>query len=249
MGEERIELSLLAKHDFESCASTSSAIRPQKYLLIINSIKIINIIEVNMFRKLYNKTIELAGNKNSKLFLGLVSFIESFIFPIPPDVIIVPMTIAKPKKWIKIALIATTGSVLGAILGYFIGYIFFSEIGVKIFELYGVDDTSFFKDKVSSDGGVIAWMTLLAIAGFTPVPFKLLTITSGFVHFNIFYFIIISILTRGSRFFIIAFLIGNFGPKMKRILEKKLFVFSIIFTGIIIVVGFLVYKFLINFVG
>ena len=201
-----------------------------------------------MFRKLYNKTIELAGNKNSKFFLGVISFIESFIFPIPPDVIIVPMTIAKPKKWLRIAIIATVGSVLGAILGYFIGYVFFNEIGIKIFELYGVDNVSFLKDKVSSDGGIVAWMTLLAIAGFTPVPFKLLTITSGFVQFNIFYFIIVSILTRGSRFFIIAFLIGNFGPAMKKIIERKLITLSIIFSFIIIIVAYLVYKFLINFV-
>ena len=202
-----------------------------------------------MLRRLYNKTIELAGNKNSKFFLGGISFIESFIFPIPPDVIIIPMTIAKPKNWFRIALIATIGSVLGAILGYFIGYIFFNEIGIKIFELYGVDNTSFLKDKVSSEGGVIAWMTLLAIAGFTPVPFKLLTITSGFVHFNIFYFIAVSILTRGFRFFIIAFLIGNFGSTMKKIVEKKLFTISIIFSVIVIIVAYLVYNFLTNFVG
>ena len=202
-----------------------------------------------MFRNLYNKTIQLAGNKNSKFFLGGVSFIESFIFPIPPDVIIIPMTIARPSKWMKIALIATIGSVLGAILGYFIGYIFFNEIGIKIFELYGVDNASFLKDKVASEGGVIAWMTLLAIAGFTPVPFKLLTITSGFVHFNIFYFIVVAFLTRGLRFFLIAFLIGNFGPAMKKIIEKKLLALSIIFTVIVIVVAYLVYKFLISFVG
>ncbi len=202
-----------------------------------------------MFRKLYNKTIELAGNKKSQFFLGGISFIESFIFPIPPDVIIIPMTIAKPRNWLRIALIATIGSLMGAILGYFIGYIFFNEIGVKIFELYGVDNTSFLKDKIASQGGVIAWMTLLAIAGFTPVPFKLLTITSGFVHFNIFYFILISLLTRGSRFFILAFLIGNFGPTMKKIIEKKLITISIIFTIIIIIVAYLVYNFLINFVG
>ena len=201
-----------------------------------------------MFRKLYNKTIELAGNKYSKFFLGGISFIESFIFPIPPDVIIIPMTIAKPRNWIRIALIATIGSILGAVMGYFIGYVFFNEIGIKIFELYGVDNASFLKDKVSSDGGVIAWMTLLAIAGFTPVPFKLLTITSGFVHFNILYFIIISALTRGSRFFIIAFLIGNFGPAMKKIIEKKLITLSITFTLIVIIVAFLVYKFLTNFI-
>ena len=202
-----------------------------------------------MFRKLYNKTIELAGNKKSKFFLGGVSFIESFIFPIPPDVIIIPMAIAKPRSWVRIALIATIGSLMGAILGYFIGYIFFNEIGVKIFELYGVDNASFLKNKIASQGGVIAWMTLLAIAGFTPVPFKLLTITSGFVHFNIFYFILISLLTRGSRFFILAFLIGNFGPTMRKIIEKKLITISIIFTIIIIIVAYLVYNFLINFVG
>ena len=202
-----------------------------------------------MFRNLYNKTIQLAGNKNSKFFLGGISFIESFIFPVPPDVIIIPMTIAKPSKWMKIALIATIGSLLGAILGYFIGYVFFNEIGIKIFELYGVDNASFLKDKVSSEGGVIAWMTLLAIAGFTPVPFKLLTITSGFVHFNIFYFIFIAFLTRGLRFFLIAFLIGNFGPAMKKIIEKKLLALSIIFTVIVIVVAYLIYKFLIGFVG
>ncbi len=137
---------------------------------------------------------------------------------------------------------------LGAILGYFIGYIFFNEIGIKIFELYGVDNVSFLKDKVSSDGGILAWMVLLAIAGFTPVPFKLLTITSGFVHFNLFYFILVSMLTRGSRFFIISFLIGNFGPAMKKIIEKKLITLSIVFSMIVIVVAFLVYKFLNNFI-
>ena len=137
----------------------------------------------------------------------------------------------------------------GALLGYFIGYIFFNEIGIKIFELYGVDNTSFLKEKISSEGGVIAWMSLLAIAGFTPVPFKLLTITSGFVHFNIFYFILVSILTRGSRFFLIAFLIGNFGPAMKKVIEKKLMTISIIFIIIVIIVAYLVYKFLLNLVG
>ncbi len=202
-----------------------------------------------MLQKLYYKTIELAGSKKSKFFLGGLSFIESFIFPIPPDVVIIPMTIAKPKNWLRIALIATLGSVLGAILGYFIGYIFFNEIGIKIFELYGVDNVLFLKDKVSSDGGVIAWMTLLAIAGFTPVPFKLLTITSGFVHFNIIYFIIVSLITRGLRFFIIAFLVGNFGPAMKKIIEKKLITLSIIFSIIVIIVAYLVYNFISNFVS
>ena len=200
-----------------------------------------------MFKELYYKSLKLAGHKSSKFFLGLISFIESFIFPIPPDVLIIPMTIAKRKEWLKIALIATVCSVLGACLGYIIGYIFFNEIGVKIFELYGVDNTSFLKEKVSSEGGVIAWITLLAIAGFSPVPFKLLTITSGFVHFNFLYFVIVSFVTRGLRFFIIAFLIGNFGSTMKKIIEKKLVPVSIIIAIFLVIFVFFVYNFLLNF--
>ena len=202
-----------------------------------------------MFKEIYNKSIKLAGHKSSKSILGFISFIESFIFPIPPDVLIIPMTIAKRNDWFKIFLVATLGSVMGACLGYFIGLVFFNEIGIKIFELYGVDNTSFLKDKVSSEGGIIAWMTLLAIAGFTPVPFKLLTITSGFVHFNFFYFVITSLLTRGLRFFIIAFLIGNFGPAMRKIIEKKLLIISIIFSIIVILLAYLVYNFLTNFIN
>ena len=196
-----------------------------------------------MFKELYLKSIKLAGHKRSQFFLSFFSFIESFIFPIPPDVLIIPMTIAKREEWIRIAFIATVSSVLGACFGYFIGYVFFNEIGIKIFEFYGVDP-SFWKNKVSSDGGVIAWMTLLAIAGFSPVPFKLLTISSGFIHFNIAYFIVISLLTRGSRFFLIAFLIGNFGATMKLLIEKKLLKVSIIASVILIIFAYFVYKFL-----
>ena len=199
-----------------------------------------------MLKELYLKSIKLAGHRRSKIFLSIISFVESFIFPIPPDVLIIPMTIAKRHEWFKIALIATISSVLGAILGYVIGYVFYNEIGIKIFEFYSVDPY-FWKNKVSSEGGVIAWMTLLAIAGFTPVPFKLLTITSGFVNFNIIYFIIVALLTRGSRFFLISFLIGNFGPTMKIIIEKKLLKVSIIISIIIIIFAYLVYKFLNNF--
>ena len=200
-----------------------------------------------MFKELYYKSLKLAGHKSSKFFLGVISFVESFIFPIPPDVLIIPMTIAKRKEWLRIATIATVCSVLGACLGYLIGYIFFNEIGVKIFELYGVDNTSFLKEKVSSEGGTVAWMTLLAIAGFSPVPFKLLTITSGFVHFNFLYFVIVSLITRGLRFFIIAFLIGNFGTTMKKIIEKKLVLVSIIISIILIIFVFFIYNFLVNF--
>ncbi len=202
-----------------------------------------------MFKEIYFKTLKFAAHKSSKFILAFISFIESFIFPIPPDVLIIPMTIAKKNEWLKIATIATLGSIIGAIFGYFIGYIFFNEIGVKIFELYGVDNTTFLKDKVSSEGGTIAWITLLAIAGFSPVPFKLLTITSGFVHFNIFYFFIVCLLTRGFRFFLIAFLIGNFGSAIKTVIEKKLIKVSIILSIILIIFAFLIYKFLNSFLN
>ena len=202
-----------------------------------------------MFKELYFKIIKLAGHKGSKTFLALMSFAESFIFPIPPDVLIIPMTIAKKKEWIKIAIIATVGSIIGACVGYFIGYIFFNEIGIRIFELYGIDNISFLKDKISTQGGVFAWATLLAIAGFTPIPFKLLTITSGFAHFNLFYFIIVSLATRGSRFFLISFLVSSFGPAMKKIIEKKLLKISVIISIILILFAYLVYKFLLNFIS
>ena len=199
-----------------------------------------------MIKKIYEKTLIWASHKNSKLILFFVSVIESFIFPLPPDLLIIPMTIAKMNNWFKIALIATSGSVLGACMGYLIGYVFFNEIGIPIFELYGVDNVTFLKDKVGQGGGIIAWSTFLAIAAFTPIPFKLLTITSGFVHFNFFYFIIISFLARGSRFFLIALLIGKFGPKIKPLLEKKLLKISIIFTILIIVLAYILYLLLNN---
>ena len=189
----------------------------------------------------YKKSIEWAAHKNSKAILAFISFIESFIFPFPPDLLIIPMTIAKMNDWFKIALVATIGSVLGACFGYFIGYIFFNEIGIPIFELYRIDNTSFLEEKISQGGGIIAWASFLAIAAFTPIPFKLLTITSGFLHFNLIFFILICFLVRGFRFFLISILIGKFGPKIKLLIEKKLIKISIIFTILTIGVAFILY--------
>ena len=249
VGKERIELSQYCYHWILSPTRLPVPPFAHTFTYLTNGIKSLIILKENMFKELYIKTINLAGHKKSKSILGFISFIESFIFPLPPDVLIIPMTIARRHEWIRIALVATIGSVLGACLGYFIGYVFFNEIGIRIFEIYGVDDASFLKDKVSSEGGVIAWITLLAIAGFSPVPFKLLTITSGFINFNIFYFVIISLLTRGLRFFLIAFLVGNFGATMKKIIEKKLLKFSIILSIILIIFAYFIYKFLNNFIN
>ena len=200
-----------------------------------------------MFKDLFKKTVSLAGHKSAKFFLSFVCVIESIFFPIPPDVMIIPMTIAKRVEWALIATIASLSSVVGGCIGYAIGYFFYKEIGVHIFEFYGFEGFASFKDQVSLGKGFYAWIVLLVIAGFTPVPFKLLTITSGFVHFNFFYFVITSFVTRGLRFFIIAFLIGNFGSAMKKIIEKRLITISIIFSIIVILLAYFIYNFLINF--
>ena len=158
-----------------------------------------------MIKKLYDKCIAWAGYKYAKQILAIESFIESSFFPIPPDVMIIPMVVAKRKEFIQIALVATIFSVLGALFGYFIGYVFFNEVGIKIFEIYGYEDPNFLKDKFSTKGGFVSWIGILFTAGFIPLPFKLLTISSGFIHFNIVSFIIICIITRGLRFFLVSF--------------------------------------------
>ena len=190
-----------------------------------------------MIKKLYDKCVKWAAHKYANHLLAFVAFIESSFFPIPPDVMIVPMTVAKKEKFLKIALIATTFSVLGALFGYFIGYVFFNEVGIKIFEIYGYEDPNFLKEKFSTKGGFVSWLGILFTAGFTPLPFKLLTISSGFIHFNIFFFIIICIVTRGSRFFLVAFLTYKYGELFGPFLEKKGGLWSIIIAGIIIVLA------------
>ena len=198
-----------------------------------------------MFQTLYKKCLELAAHKSSNFYLGLVSFIESSFFPIPPDVMIVPMVIAKKNEFISIALIATVFSVLGALFGYLIGYVFFNEIGIKIFELYGYEDPNFLKDKFSTKGGFFSWLGILVTAGFTPLPFKLLTISSGFINFNLIFFIIICVITRGSRFFLVAFLTYKFGQKFGPFLEKEGAKWSIIITILILILALGIY-FLLN---
>ena len=194
-----------------------------------------------MIKKLYDRCILWAGYKYANLFLAIESFIESSFFPIPPDVMIVPMVIAKKNKFLKIATIATIFSVLGALFGYLIGYVFFNEIGIKIFEIYGYENPNFLKEKFSTKGGFLSWLGILITAGFTPLPFKLLTISSGFIHFNIIFFIIICTLTRGTRFFLVAYLTNKFGDKFGPFLEKQGAKWSIIITFVILIIGGLFY--------
>ena len=190
-----------------------------------------------MINKIYDKCVFWAGKKYAKQLLAFEAFIESSFFPIPPDVMIIPMVVAKKNEFIRIALIATTFSVLGALFGYFIGYVFFNEVGIKIFEIYGYEDPNFLKEKFSTKGGFVSWLGILFTAGFTPLPFKLLTISSGFIHFNIISFIIICIITRGLRFFLVSFLTYRYGEKFGPFLEKQGTKWSIIITFFILIVA------------
>ena len=190
-----------------------------------------------MIKKLYDMCVKWASHKYANPLLSFVAFIESSFFPVPPDVMIIPMTVAKKEKFLKIALITTIFSVLGALFGYFIGYVFFNEVGIKIFEIYGYEDPNFLKEKFSTKGGFASWLGILFTAGFTPLPFKLLTISSGFIHFNIFFFIIICIVTRGLRFFLVAFLTYKYGKSFGPFLEKKGGQWTMIIAGVIIVLA------------
>ena len=197
-----------------------------------------------MFQRLYKKCLNLAGHKNSNFYLGLVSFIESSFFPIPPDVMIIPMVIAKKKEFIKIFLIASIFSVLGGILGYLIGYLFF-DFAMYVVEFYNYENkVENLKSIISKESGLLAWLSILFLAGFTPLPYKAFTISSGLIAFNLPIFIIVSLISRSLRFFIVAFLSYKFGELFTEYMNKH---GSKWFTviGILIVIIFLfIYLFL-----
>jgi len=190
---------------------------------------------------MYDKCVEWAGHKFANPILAFVAFLESFIFPIPTDAMLIPMVIAKRNKFFKISLIAIIFSVLGAIIGYLIGYIFFNEIGVKIFEIFGVENANIFKEKLASETGLLSGIIILFIAGFTPLPFKIITISSGFVHFNIFFFIMTCLLARGLRFLLVGYLAYKYGAAIGPFLEKKVGQWTIIITSIILVMTITIY--------
>ena len=199
-----------------------------------------------MFNTLYKKCLNLAAHKSSKYYLALVSFIESSFFPIPPDVMVIPMVISKKTDFIKIFLIATIFSVLGGVLGYFIG-LFFFDIGIQIMGFYGYEDKLInLKNTLISSEGFYAWLGILFLAGFTPLPYKVFTIASGLIGFNILIFILISFISRGLRFFIVSFLSYKFGDLFTVFMEKHGSKWFTIIGLIIVIIGciiFLIHKF------
>ena len=199
-----------------------------------------------MFQTLYKKCLELAAHKSSNFYLGLVSFIESSFFPIPPDAMIIPMVIAKKKEFIKIFLIASIFSVLGGILGYLIGYLFF-DLAMYVIEFYGYQNkVENLKLSMSQGSGFLAWLSILFLAGFTPLPYKAFTISSGLIAFNLPIFIIVSLISRSLRFFIVAYLSYKFGELFTEYMEKhgsKWFTIIGIIIVIIFIIIYLFFKF------
>ncbi len=199
-----------------------------------------------MFQTLYKKCLKLAAHKSSNFYLGLVSFIESSFFPIPPDAMIIPMVIAKKKEYLKIFLIASIFSVLGGIFGYLIGYLFF-DLAMYLIEFYGYQDkVENLKISMSQGSGFLGWLSILFLAGFTPLPYKAFTISSGLIAFNLPIFIIVSLISRSLRFFIVAYLSYRFGEVFTEYMEKhgsKWFTIIGIIIVIIFIIIYLFFKF------
>ena len=192
-----------------------------------------------MIRRLYDWTLSLAGDRRAEPALAAVSFIESSVFPIPPDVMMIPMVLARPLAAWRIAAICTVASVAGALLGYLIGWGFFEAIAQPILDFYGKgDEFAAFAERYNRWG---AWAVL--IAGITPFPFKVITIASGATGLSLPIFIVSSIIARGFRFFMVAGLLRLFGAPIRDFIELRL---GLVFTGfcVLLVGGFAMVRYL-----
>ena len=194
-----------------------------------------------MFKNLYKKCLDLAGHKSSKYYLAIVSFVESSFFPIPPDVMVVPMVISKKTDFKKIFFITTIFSVLGGMLGYVIGAFFF-EFGAQIMSFYGYENKlNNIKESLIRNDGFYAWLGILFLAGFTPLPYKVFTIASGLIGFNFLIFVLISIISRGLRFFLVSYLSYKFGDLFNEFMDKHGSKWFTIIGILIVIVGLVVY--------
>ncbi len=194
-----------------------------------------------MLKSLYKKCLDLAAHKSSKYYLAIVSFVESSFFPIPPDVMVIPMVISKKNDFIKIFLITTIFSVLGGMLGYLIGAFFF-EFGAHIMSFYGYEDKlSKIKENLVNTDGFYAWLGVLFLAGFTPLPYKVFTIASGLIGFNFLIFVLISLISRGLRFFIVSYLSYKFGDLFNEYMDKHGSKWFTIIGILIVIIGLIIY--------
>ena len=176
-----------------------------------------------MFKRLYHWTLSLAESPRATWALALIAFAESSFFPVPPDVILIPMSLAKPEKALRYAAICTVASVLGGMLGYAIGALLYDTVGHWLIDLYG------YGDRVEATRAFYAqwgWLFIL-IKGLTPIPYKLVTIVSGLLGYNFALFVVLSIVTRGLRFFFLAAVLNRYGEPIKAALEKHFAPFMI----------------------
>ncbi len=194
---------------------------------------------MNFLKRTYNWTLEKAQHKNAKWYLSLISFVESSFFPIPPDILLIPMALASKANALFYAFICTLFSVLGGILGYAIGYFFYNSVGIYIVDFYHLENSFNIFESYYKEFGIL----IVLGAGITPFPYKFITIASGVFGLNIFLFIIVSIIGRGLRFYLIAILLYFFGEKIKLIIDKYFnfltIVFFILLVGSVFIIRFL----------
>ncbi|MBL8642797.1 MAG: DedA family protein [Rhodospirillaceae bacterium] len=183
-----------------------------------------------MFRRIYDFMIRLAEHPRSLHALAVVSFAESSFFPIPPDVMVIPMVLARPIMAYTIAAVCTVSSVLGGLAGYAIGYFLYDTLGQWLINLYGLQEAAAQYQHWYAEWG----LALILIKGLTPIPYKLVTIASGAAHFDVLTFVLASVVTRGLRFFIIAALLKRYGAPMRTFIEKRLDLLSWIALGLIV---------------
>lgn len=192
-----------------------------------------------MFRRLYEWILALAAKPSAPYALGAVAFAESSFFPVPPDAMLVPMAVSRPDKVWLYATVATVCSVLGGLAGYAIGALLYDSLGIWLFNLYGLTEKAEgFRESYATYGH---WVILLK--GLTPIPYKLVTITSGFAGYSLFWFTVLSVITRGARFFILAGLLGRYGVGIRGVLDRHLNVVAGIFAAVVIL-GFVAFRYM-----
>jgi len=189
-------------------------------------------------KRLYRWTLALADKPFAPWALGIIAFMESSFFPVPPDVILVPMSLARPRRAWLYAAICTFGSVTGALLGYAIGALLYSTIGLWLIHLYGYESKM-----ASAEAFIRKWGALaILVKGLTPIPFKLVTISSGIFRFDLPLFILLCAITRGARFFVLAVILNRFGDRIRDLLERHFVMFLALMIATVVAGFFLALK-------
>lgn len=192
-----------------------------------------------MLHRLYARTLALAASPRAPWWLALIAIAEASFFPIPPDILLIPMALARPARAWRLAAVCTIGSVVGGALGYLIGYAVFDQLARPVIEFYGYGDRFAAFQAMYAQYGL--WVIL--VKGLTPIPYKIVTIASGAAHFDFWVFMAASLATRGARFFLVAALIRLFGEQVRDFIERRL---TLVTTGVAlgVVGGFLLLRFI-----